>query len=1306
MFQVSFGLVMIYVIFSLNRSFADSLYFSAPVYSDDLLARLKLFSQSDDYQQQTEQTEQWEVWASSHQQLFICGRSVAKSGAVALFSTEGITTYQMTEDKAVFNFHGVDDRCASKAAFEQQPVSSTGSFLLRRNRHKKQAENIWVGATDRKKEASSNWIGGDGPNLNDFFPPPKPFFFPMLVSEAMVADIVMPFLKTLTLFQQDTSPDDYNYVNLVVRLPGVMPVSLRLSQQQFLSFLENYGRSGDWRDLFDWIKVHLSSRSSLVYQLVDNLDLFSRADELWLANPEVFQAMVAQLQGILETSEHDFSLELELSWLNHWQGKIEIPGSGGGGNQDQQSGQVKTSDGQQDKTESAAQTSHAVCSVGVGWDAGTSSGGDGSPPPVPKTHSYNCHPCPACRASSCQLRQPAEKQPQAAQTLEEQIFNNWLRLINIYTSQGIIIRMTDNVERSLICVLENRPASGTYLFPGSSIRAFSREAPGIILFPDVKVIARFKENAGTNRVLSFVPGASTTSLSVMGATAFTSPFGIPTSISLLGLGFSVPSLATFLPPGPSNPVASNTFSFSSPSIVDADDYDTLTKVSRRLFTPGGNVFEHKYHKNHLNQFSFALKMLEQNVRLRMAQTPGSGTTGSSGHIEADGSISAGRDKYMAGTGTLVNNEVIITWDNWQDALLGFVLSISSHYALPQLHSLICGLLDIDKRGQLKNRLASLPVVFYYPERAMLVFTGTVEQVLSNQFSATWTIGTPSCGLRLFREQILLSLLKPEAFTINIEYVSGVLNARCEHSGNRFLLQVLRVACNRQLLEAAGFSFSEEEALLLSYMATLPEHAVITQPEVDQLIQLFESNGGTRSIAQDIAIAMAKLGGLDVSEALKSVDLSGRESRSEVYYYLLKTRLSNFIPLSDVKLENAAFDKALLGAFQKQFMAAIDNTIFVAIGQNIGHAWPLLLSELRLAIPAAAVKQLRLKGHNVQRWPYAEIMASIPGELNLLDQVEALILDTSSPLVNWLYHHALQNGLPVYPGTLRSGGYVTTNTRERLQQELKKRPAADQVNAVQRRYQAVRSQSWENAEFPVWRYDPLAGMDNAQDYQASMIGQSGATYFDPNQAPLSQTGLQEVRLAGERPADDWKCSICFENHVQEPVLELACKHQLHQPCLERLLSSDVIKRCPECKQTIIPSYGNQPAGTMEWEVIDAFCPGESVFETIRIQYEIPQGRMTVSGQQINYDSDFRDAYLPNHKKGRKALFMLKTAFERGLVLTVGYSLSRGISNVVTWNNIPHKTSLRGRAEDHAYPDAGYVDRLIQVLKELDVPEPDN
>lgn len=63
----------------------------------------------------------------------------------------------------------------------------------------------------------------------------------------------------------------------------------------------------------------------------------------------------------------------------------------------------------------------------------------------------------------------------------------------------------------------------------------------------------------------------------------------------------------------------------------------------------------------------------------------------------------------------------------------------------------------------------------------------------------------------------------------------------------------------------------------------------------------------------------------------------------------------------------------------------------------------------------------------------------------------------------------------------------------------------------------------------------------------------------------------------------------------------------------------------------------------------------------------------------YASTQRTAYLPDNKEGWEVLKLLEKAFKQKLIFTVGDSRVSGLSNVITWNDIHHKTSMHGGPE---------------------------
>lgn len=69
--------------------------------------------------------------------------------------------------------------------------------------------------------------------------------------------------------------------------------------------------------------------------------------------------------------------------------------------------------------------------------------------------------------------------------------------------------------------------------------------------------------------------------------------------------------------------------------------------------------------------------------------------------------------------------------------------------------------------------------------------------------------------------------------------------------------------------------------------------------------------------------------------------------------------------------------------------------------------------------------------------------------------------------------------------------------------------------------------------------------------------------------------------------------------------------------------------------------------------------------------------------VRYSSTSRTAYLPASEEGEKVLKLLRKAFDRRLVFTIGQSATTGLNNVITWNDIHHKTNMAGGPQRYAH-----------------------
>ncbi|CAF5102301.1 unnamed protein product, partial [Rotaria sp. Silwood1] len=63
----------------------------------------------------------------------------------------------------------------------------------------------------------------------------------------------------------------------------------------------------------------------------------------------------------------------------------------------------------------------------------------------------------------------------------------------------------------------------------------------------------------------------------------------------------------------------------------------------------------------------------------------------------------------------------------------------------------------------------------------------------------------------------------------------------------------------------------------------------------------------------------------------------------------------------------------------------------------------------------------------------------------------------------------------------------------------------------------------------------------------------------------------------------------------------------------------------------------------------------------------------------YHGTTRQAFLPDNHDGRHVLGLLQKAFELRQIFTIGQSRTTGYDNVITWNDIHHKTNIYGGIE---------------------------
>lgn len=177
--------------------------------------------------------------------------------------------------------------------------------------------------------------------------------------------------------------------------------------------------------------------------------------------------------------------------------------------------------------------------------------------------------------------------------------------------------------------------------------------------------------------------------------------------------------------------------------------------------------------------------------------------------------------------------------------------------------------------------------------------------------------------------------------------------------------------------------------------------------------------------------------------------------------------------------------------------------------------------------------------------------------------------------------------------------------------------------------------------------------------------------------VKEEKLEPIGVKKEESTDhDHECAICLSK-IENGIKLSKCNHEFCQNCIDEHFKYK--KTCPTCGWVYDIVNGNQPDGKMTCKRLDRALPGfDSSVKTIEIVYSIPSGIQNSNHPNPGkpYRGAVRTAYLPDNEEGNNVLKLLQRAFDHKLVFTVGQSRTTGADNVVTWNDIHHKTSTHG------------------------------
>ncbi|XP_037700554.1 probable E3 ubiquitin-protein ligase DTX2 [Choloepus didactylus] len=168
------------------------------------------------------------------------------------------------------------------------------------------------------------------------------------------------------------------------------------------------------------------------------------------------------------------------------------------------------------------------------------------------------------------------------------------------------------------------------------------------------------------------------------------------------------------------------------------------------------------------------------------------------------------------------------------------------------------------------------------------------------------------------------------------------------------------------------------------------------------------------------------------------------------------------------------------------------------------------------------------------------------------------------------------------------------------------------------------------------------------------------------------------------------------------------HAFHGLCLLAMYCSgnqDGSLQCPSCKTFYGEKTGTWPRGKMDVFKFQLSLTGHEDCRMILIVYTIPhsiQGPKYPNPRKLFTARGFpHQCYLPDYAEGCKVLELLKVAWKRRLIFTVGTSNTMGEADMVVWNEIHHKTETDCNITGYGYPNPNYLQNVLAELATQDV-----
>lgn len=200
--------------------------------------------------------------------------------------------------------------------------------------------------------------------------------------------------------------------------------------------------------------------------------------------------------------------------------------------------------------------------------------------------------------------------------------------------------------------------------------------------------------------------------------------------------------------------------------------------------------------------------------------------------------------------------------------------------------------------------------------------------------------------------------------------------------------------------------------------------------------------------------------------------------------------------------------------------------------------------------------------------------------------------------------------------------------------------------------------------------------------------SGPEEQEQSGGALSRRGSGRSSLRGAQ-------GLCVCGQSGASTKRTGCGVVMCPQCLVK-----VHMNCRVCHKTEPAPRGIQ--GKMSVSEMLISVQGHGRDSTVKVTYNIPDGIQGDAHPSPGspFTGGLFEAFLPLCERTKRLLPRLERAFKKGLTFTV---IGKDAEAQVTWDCIPHKTSLQGGKSSNGYPDSSYLARLSQALTTCGIEE---